>query len=352
MIRNQVLCGDALSVLKTLPDASIECVVTSPPYFGVRDYRAAGQFGQEASIDGWVEHLRAVAGEIARVLVPTGAFWLNVADVYSRAPAEGAPAKSLLLGPERLVRGLLADGWIVRNRLAWVKTNPLPSPAADRLTPSWEFLYFLTRIPRDYFFDLDAIRETPKRNATPARKARPRRRSGSRDHGHSGLQRMQRLGRSSHPLGKNPGDAWFIGGSRSPDHPATFPAELIRRPILATCPEKVCSKCGKPWERSREPVRLAGGQPKPRPLMPCGCGSPTRPGLVLDTFMGSGTTAAVAQAHGRDWLGIELNPAYVRLTERRLRQSDGPPRGWPTGRRKGTRLSADRPSHPRRTEVA
>jgi site-specific DNA-methyltransferase (adenine-specific) len=315
--RNEVIHGDVLEVLRGLPEASVECVVTSPAYFGVRDYRAARQFGQEASVDGWVEHLCEVARELARVLVPWGGCWLNVGDVYARTPGEGAPTKSLLLGPERLVRGLLADGWIVRNRLAWVKSNPLPSPAADRLTPSWEFVYFLVRSPR-YFFDLDAIREPPKRQVTTPRSARSRRSRGGRDHGHSGLARLSRLGRTSHPLGKNPGDWWQIGGSRSPHHPATFPAELIRRPILATCPEKVCTACGKPWERSRGPVGFIGGRPQPRRLVACGCGAPTRPGLVLDPFMGSGTTAAVAKAHGRDWLGIELNPAYVRLSERRL----------------------------------
>jgi site-specific DNA-methyltransferase (adenine-specific) len=344
--RNRLICGDALEVLRTLPDASIDTCITSPPYYGVRDYGAPGQFGQETSIEGWVEHLRLVAAELARVLVPWGAFWLNIADTYSRTPGEGAPAKSLLLGPERLARALLADGWIVRNRIAWAKTNPLPSPAADRLTPAWEHLFFLTRIPRGYFFDLDAIREPPKRKKTPPREVGSRRLSGNRDHGHSGLQRMQRSGRSSHPLGKNPGDWWQIGGSRSPHHPATFPAELIRRPILATCPEKVCQKCNKPWERSRQSVWVVRGIAQPRPLVPCGCAAPTRPGLVLDPFLGSGTTAAVAEALGRDWLGIELSPAYVRVAERRLK-----PRGWPTGRRKGTRPSADRPSHRRRTEV-
>jgi DNA modification methylase len=129
---------------------------------------------------------------------------------------------------------------------------------------------------------------------------------------------MQRLGRSSHPLGKNPGDWWRIGGSRHRDHPATFPAELIRRPILATCPEKVCRKCNKPWERSRGSVGFVRGVPQPRPLVPCGCGGSTRPGLVLDPFLGSGTTASVARAYGRDWLGIELNPAYVALTKHRM----------------------------------
>jgi DNA modification methylase len=314
--RNRIICGDALEVLRTLPTASIETCITSPPYYAVRDYGARRQFGAEANIAAWVEHLRVVAAEIARVLVPWGGFWLNVGDVYACTPGEGAPTKSLLLGPERLIQALLVDGWLVRNRVAWAKSNPMPSPAADRLSPSWEFVYFLVRSP-NYFFDLDAIREPAATLRRPGRISF-RADHGRRSHGHSGLGRMQQLGRSSHPLGKNPGDYWRIGGSRLRGHPATFPPELIRRPILATCPEKVCTACGRPWERSKQPVRFVRDQPQMRSLVPCGCGAPTRPGLVLDPFMGSGTTATVAGEHGRDWLGIELNPRYVELADRRL----------------------------------
>jgi site-specific DNA-methyltransferase (adenine-specific) len=317
-LHNRVIQGDALAVLRTLPDASIECVVTSPPYFNVRDYRAGErELGQETHVDEWVEDLRKVAAEIARVLVPWGAFWLNVADVYASHPSEGAPAKSLLLGPERLARALLADGWIVRNRLAWIKPNPLPASAADRLTPTWEFLYFLVR-ERRYFFDLDAIRE-PLAKAAPPRPTPDRRAChGARDHGHSGLTRLSREGLRGHPLGKNPGDAWRIAGSRVRGHGASFPPELIRRPILSTCPEKVCISCGKAWQRGRHPVHFERGQPQPRALVPCTCGAPTRPGRVLDPFMGAGTVALVARQHGRDWLGVELNPEYVKLARDRL----------------------------------
>lgn len=316
--RNQVICGDALAVLRTLPEDSVECVVTSPPYFAARDYHTSGQLGMEASVEEWAERLRQVAAGVARVLVPWGAFWLNVGDVYASRLSDGAPPKSLVLGPERLAQLLLADGWLVRNRLAWAKPNAMPSSVADRLTPSWEFVYFLVR-SRHYFFDLDAIREP-----VASFRTRPRRGSvrcvdnGRRDHGHSGLARMKRLGLATHPLGKNPGDCWRLPGSRSKAHAATFPTELIRRPILATCPERVCLACGRPWQRDRHPVRFANGQPKPRALVPCGCGAATRPGLVLDPFMGSGTTAIVARHYGRDWLGIELNPDYVQLTRERL----------------------------------
>ncbi|HEY4811171.1 MAG TPA: site-specific DNA-methyltransferase [Solirubrobacteraceae bacterium] len=320
--RNEVIQGGALEVLRTLPDSSVDCAVTSPPYFQVRSYQGGAlEFGQEAHIDEWVEHLRTVAAEIARVLVPWGAFWLNVGDVYATRPSEGAPAKSLLLGPERLAQALLADGWLVRNRVSWTKPNPLPSSAADRLTQSWEFVYLLVR-ERHYFFDLDAIRAPLARSKVPRSKAPERRRShGGRDHGHSGLTRLSREGLGGHPLGKNPGDAWRIAGARVRGHTASFPTELIRCPILATCPEKVCLVCGKPWQRARHPVRFADGKPRLRALLPCECEATTRPGLVLDPFMGSGTVALVAREHGRDWLGIELNPEYVQLTRERLERS-------------------------------
>jgi site-specific DNA-methyltransferase (adenine-specific) len=316
--RNVIHHGDALSVLRSLPAASVDCVVTSPPYFNVRLYRAGEhELGQEATIELWVDHLRAVVREIERVLVPTGSLWLNVADVYAKTPREGATAKSLLLGPERLALALQADRWIVRNRLAWQKPNPLPSSAADRLTGSWEFVYFLVR-SRHYFFDLDAIRE-PLTSAKKPQRLRDRRDChGTRDNGNSGLIQLGRSGLRGHPLGKNPGDAWRITGARVRGHSASFPPELIRRPILAACPEKVCTACGRPWQRDRRPVRWKNGQPQPRALVPCGCEAPTRPGLVLDPFLGSGTVALVARRFGRDWLGIELNPRYIELAHNRL----------------------------------
>jgi len=156
--RNVVLEGDALEVLRTLAPTSVDAVITSPPYFRARRYEAGpAELGQEDDVDAWVENLRAVSRQIARVLVPTGSYWLNLGDVYSRNLKLGAPPKSLLLAPERLIRGLLADGWIVRNRVAWVKTTPLPSPVTDRLTTGWEYVWHLVRQP-NYFYDLDAIR--------------------------------------------------------------------------------------------------------------------------------------------------------------------------------------------------
>lgn len=139
--RDTVLVGDVAARLRELPDESVDCVITSPPYYQLRDYGIDGQLGQEAHIDEWVANLRAVGRELFRVLAPYGSLWLNVGDAYSAHLRFGAAPKSLLLGPERLARALVADGWLLRNKVVWAKTNPLPSPSKDRLTNAHEFVY-------------------------------------------------------------------------------------------------------------------------------------------------------------------------------------------------------------------
>src|SRR5579875_2007584 len=124
--RNQVIVGDARQELRRLPDASVDMVLTSPPYFRLRDYHVSGQLGLETEVADWVLALRGIAREVHRVLVPTGSFWLNVADTYSTHVRQGAGRKSLLLGPERLALALIEDGWLLRNKIVWAKTNHLP----------------------------------------------------------------------------------------------------------------------------------------------------------------------------------------------------------------------------------
>jgi site-specific DNA-methyltransferase (adenine-specific) len=317
--RNTIICGDAQESLSRLAPDSVDMVLTSPPYFQARRYEAgAGELGQENHVDAWVGSVRAVSAEIARVLVPTGSYFLNVGDLYSAANRFGAPRKSLLLAPERLSRALLVDGWLIRNKIIWAKTSPLPSPVADRLTNGWELVLHLVRQP-DYFYDLDAIRmplvtkrkptnATIRNGAELGRLARPR----------SGLDHMAREGRSGHPLGRNPTDVWRLPAGRAVGgHRATFPEVLARRPILAAAPRHVCTACDRPWRRSARRVTYLAGKPQPRPLEPCGCLAPTRPGLVLDPFAGSGTTLKVARDLGRDALGIELSPEFAALARNR-----------------------------------
>jgi DNA modification methylase len=317
---NRILVGDAAKTLRKLPAGSVDCVVTSPPYFQLRNYQHDRQLGLEAHVQDWVEELRLVLREISRLLTPTGTVWLNVGDSYSTDRVQGAQAKSLLLGPERLTLALLKDGWIVRNKIVWAKRNPMPSPARDRLAPTWEAIYLLVR-QRDYFFDLDAIRVPHKTNIKPASSKRgwsvppDWRVNGSAN---TGLDALNAEGRVGHPLGKNPGDVWFLStASYRGQHHAVFPTSLVERPILAGSPEKRCRRCRSPWRR--ETIRKLGRLAVRGDLQPsCSCQGPTEPGLVLDPFIGSGTTALVAERLGRNWLGIELNSQFARLAEERI----------------------------------
>ena len=282
----QILQGDAVERLGDLPAASVDCIITSPPYFRLRDYGVPGQLGLEGHVDQWVEELRAVTRALARVLKPTGTFWLNLGDTYSTHAREGAPPKSLLGAPERLMLALVEDGWTIRNKVIWAKTNPMPSSVTDRLSTTHEYLYLLTRSPR-YYFDLDAIRE-PHRSRPPKRRREPRPGKyaagtpalGPNSEGDDGLRALKARGMVGHPLGKNPGDVWQMATAHFRGaHFATYPERLVGRIIRAGCPPG---------------------------------------GIVLDPFMGAGTTALVAEAEGRQWIGIELNPDFIQQSEARL----------------------------------
>jgi site-specific DNA-methyltransferase (adenine-specific) len=342
--RRTILLGDATDRLRDLPSNAIDCAVTSPPYFALRDYGAPGQIGLEANVEDWVESLRVVLCDVARVLKPGGSLWLNLGDSFSRHANYGAPPKGMLAAPERLLLALMGDGWIVRGKVIWNKPNGLPNSVADRLNLNYEVVYFLVREP-NYFFDLDAIRE-PHRSRGAKREGGGKAAtpgwagplaSGAQD----GLRRARPADQPGHPLGKNPGSVWEIPtyGFRGP-HFATFPPRLVRRPILATCPEAICSRCGTPWKRqvtaTRVPVGPASKTPRPRDkqvmrfndrwhtvrhvgeLVPCGCGAPTVPGVVFDPFMGVGTVGLVAEELARDWLGVEISTKYRQLAMKRI----------------------------------
>ncbi|HVF74610.1 MAG TPA: site-specific DNA-methyltransferase [Acidimicrobiales bacterium] len=319
--RNTVLVGDALTQLRRLPAASVDCVVTSPPYHLLRHYGGGPQeIGTEGTVTEYVERLVEVTDELARVLKPSGCLWLNLGDSYSRHRRYGAPPKSLLLAPERLLLALSERGWIVRNKVVWAKTTTMPASVKDRLACTWEPVYFLVR-SRHYHFDLDVIRQPHRSRRRPARSAARTKYTGGRRAGwagplagaNDGLLRLRLRGLSGHELGKNPGDVWRLGTAGFDGaHFAVFPSSLVHDPIAATCPERVCGSCGNPWRR--EPRRDRLGE-----LVPdCTCRVGWRPGLVLDPFLGSGTTALVAERMSRDWLGIELNPAYAELARRRI----------------------------------
>lgn len=324
--RNTILLGDALKRLRGLPDSSVDTVVTSPPYHLLRNYDRAGQIGMEPTVSGYVESIVAVCDELARVLKPGGNMWLNLGDSYSRHDHYGAPAKSLLLAPERVLLALADRGWIVRNKVVWAKPNPMPTSVRDRLSCTWEPLYLLTRSGR-YFFDLHAIRvphksrprgltaRTHGEKSVVGPKNRPKYDSsragwaGPLAGRNDGLEAARREGRAGHRLGKNPGDVWTVAtAAYRGAHFATFPVALVTRPILAGCPARTCVACGLAWQQHRgRPVRAV-----------CECNAGSQPGLVLDPFMGAGSTAVAARAVGRDWLGIELNSTYCDLALTRI----------------------------------
>jgi site-specific DNA-methyltransferase (adenine-specific) len=327
--RNTILVGDALDHLHRLPASSVDCVITSPPYFALRNYQVAGQIGLEASVHDWVAHLVAVVDEIARVLKPEGSLWLNLGDSYSRHDRFGAPPKSFLLAPERLLLALAERGWIVRNKVVWAKPNPMPASVTDRLTASWEPMYFLVR-SRRYFFDLDAIRVPHRsrlRRSGRRRGPKPRRPNSGRPAAwagplagdQSGLDRLKASGVPGHPLGKNPADVWMMAKSSfRGGHHATFPEALVERPLLATCPERVCAACGQAWRRQRLLTSLGSLAVRGELRPTCGCRAGWQPGLALDPFLGSGTTAVVAERLGRNWLGVELSPDFAAVAEDRI----------------------------------
>lgn len=319
---NTILTGDARDVLAGLLPESVDCCVTSPPYANaLRDYGVAGQLGRESTVTEYVENLMAVLRQVRRLLKDSGALWLNLGDSFSKHVSQGVPRGSLLLIPQRVALALSADGWIVRNVCVWAKPNAMPQSAVDRLSPTYETIIFATK-SRSYFFDLDAVRIPPR----SADRARPQERERSRRYqgGNTGLGKLKAAGRVGHVNGKNPGDVWMIPTATDRlGHQATFPEPLVERPILATCPEAICVQCDRAWTRPTRirSRRTSAGLRHTRQvgeLHRCDCFAPSRTGVVLDPFMGTGTTAVVAERLRRDWLGIELNPTFTKLAEDRL----------------------------------
>ncbi|WP_394253665.1 DNA-methyltransferase [Arthrobacter pityocampae] len=286
-----LLHGDALEQASTLPDVSVDCIVTSPPYYGLRDYGSDGQYGIEETPTAYVETMRALFSELRRVLADDGTLWLNIGDSYSggsrkgyadtgkaagrigsERPASGLPGKNLLGIPWRVAFALQDDGWILRNSIIWQKPNAMPESVKDRLSGRHENLFMFAKSQR-YWFDIDPIREESILEATRGKFTKPRDqrpRNGAEPNGDTHYN----MGFS--PKGKNPGDVWSISTHAFPGaHFAVFPPELARRCIVAGC--------------------------KPG-------------GTVLDPFSGSGTTGLVAQQNGRKYVGIDISEDYLRLS--------------------------------------
>lgn len=336
-----ILTGDALAMLRTLPDQSVHCCVTSPPYWGLRDYGVSGQIGLESSPQEYVAALMPIFHEVHRVLRADGTLWLNLGDSYigyhgnkkahgSAAPsdkdgyrenmritsvgADGLKNKDMAGIPWRVVFALQEQGWYLRCDIIWAKPNPMPESVQDRPTRAHEYLFLLSRSER-YYYDHEAVREA----AAPSCKGNAKTFRGGgaytggrsfdnstdavRDsHGNApqgDIRAVKRhsvrpgidvkggnqgMGKMTYPLyTRNRRSVWSVATHPFPDaHFATFPPDLIRPCVLAGCP--------------------AGG-------------------VVLDPFFGAGTVGAVCVEEARRYIGIELNPDYVAMAERRIGQA-------------------------------
>jgi DNA modification methylase len=360
--RWRIIEGDVDDVLRSLETGSIHTCVTSPPYFGLRDYGAAEQIGLEPTPDEYVDALVAVFRGVRRVLRDDGTVWLNLGDSYNadgrkgrahmgegknngysawvNKTMAGTKPKDLLGIPWMVAFALRADGWYLRSDIIWSKPNPMPESVTDRPTKAHEYVFLLSKGPR-YFYDADAIREPHE--SEPGNQARQ---FFKGDSGHSSLQLSGR-GTVYHEHGRNKRSVWTVATQPyAGAHFATFPPKLIEPCILAGAPERACGECGAPWVRvvERTPMvvepsaKRAGWQatdehartqtggtmtqaPTSRTVgfeANCEHNDGSAAGVVLDPFAGSGTTGMVALRHARSFVGVELNPAYAALARERI----------------------------------
>ena len=294
-----ILCGDALEQLRTLEPESVHTCVTSPPYYNLRDYGAAGQIGMEETPEEYIAKLVDVFREVRRVLRPDGTLWVNIGDSYAtrsgpqppantrnahghtrKEPPGGYKCKDLMGIPWLLAFALRADGWYLRQDIIWHKTNAMPESVQDRCTKAHEYIFLLSKSAH-YYFDAAAIREPCGKKGN----ARTFRGGGAYTGGRS-FQNSARVERESHGNtvnstgGRNKRSVWSIATGRfKAAHYATFPERLVEPCILAGCPEG---------------------------------------GIVLDPFTGSGTTGVVAKRLRRDFVGVEINPEYWQMATDRI----------------------------------
>jgi len=368
---NKVICGDCLEVMKQIPDECIDMAITSPPYWGLRDYGIEqifggdkdckhewrcvakdrkkgiqkgliglrgpndkpsqyyckeskikgsdicskcgawkGQLGLEPTPEMYIEHMTQIFHELKRILKKTGTFWLNMGDTYSSGSGStnngfnerwgnspgrrkqenpkpkiqaSLPLKCLCMIPERIAWSLIQDGWTLRNKIIWYKPNGMPSSVKDRFTNKWEYIFMFSK-SRKYYFDLDAVKEPFAISTYEKIKYafNPYKGDIQGVVKYTGQEKYAENMKSGNLSGKNPGDVWSIATQPFPEaHFAVYPEKLLEKPIKAGCPQN---------------------------------------GIVLDPFFGSGTTGLVAVKLGRNFIGIELNPEYIKIAKKRLAQ--------------------------------
>ena len=302
---NKILQGNVTDKLKELETGTVQCVVTSPPYWGLRDYGSDGQLGLEETPEEYVENMVEVFREIKRVLKKDGTVWLNLGDSYLAQTGKGFPGtgqrnipnsskyaakkikrpkllkpKNIIGIPWRVAFSLQSDGWYLRQDIIWHKPNPMPESVKDRCTKSHEYIFLLTKSAK-YYYNIDAIREPHQTNSV--NKMRDR---STESYNNSYIKDRFSKGErpQGHENGRNKRSVWSINTKPYKEaHFAVFPPKL---------PE-LCIKAGS-----------AEGD------------------IILDPFFGSGTTGWVAQRLGRKWIGIELNPEYIKIANKRLQQQE------------------------------
>lgn len=315
---NKIINGNSLEVLKTIPDNSIDCCITSPPYWGLRDYGHDEQLGSEKHFKDFVINLCNIFDEVKRVLKDTGTCFVNLGDTYGTQSGSMGTGliepkyghnetrdfkqpnvnmhKSLCLVPERFAIEMVDRGWTLRNQIIWHKPNQMPSSAKDRFTVDFEKVFFFVKQPTDYYFEQQLEKSITQENR-PAGVVRDREydydskqaiiQKRKRPNGISVEQskKMGNVGNCGVNEFRNVRTVWSINTEPSTEaHFATYPQRLVERMLKAGCPEN---------------------------------------GIVLDPFFGSGTTGVYARKANRNFVGIELNPEYVKIAENRLLKEIG-----------------------------
>ena len=289
MDSNKIICGDAAEILRTLPSESVNCCITSPPYYGLRDYGTDGQIGLEQTPAEYIARLVDVFREVRRVLQNDGTLWIVISDSYAgRGIGAGIKPKDMIGIPWMLAFALRNDGWYLRSAIIWHKPNPLPESCRDRPARSYEYVFLLSK-SYHYYYDQAAVKE-PVAVGTQERMKRAISDKHKYSHAPPGQPpqsfNLPRPNRSGVEViladTRNLRDVWTVGkkGGFHGAHFAVFPVELITTCILAACP--------------------AGG-------------------VVIDPFLGSGTTGVAAATLGRRYIGIDISPDYCRLAKERLK---------------------------------
>jgi DNA modification methylase len=291
---NKIYHGDCIEGMRQLPDESIDCCVTSPPYWGLRDYGHDNQIGLEETPEEYVSKMVAVFHEVKRVLKPEGTLWLNLGDSYAgncsrtstgragmgdkregiyKKIGTGLKPKDLVGIPWLVAFALRADGWYLRQDIIWHKLNPMPESVTDRCTKSHEYIFIMSKSAK-YYYDADAIAEKQESTSKSFNGSKGNKSGANGDRNDGGRAGIERTGF------RNKRSVWTVTTKPFPEaHFATFPEALIEPCILAGCPKG---------------------------------------GVVLDPFMGSGTTACVAIKNSRSWYGCELNRDYINIAEKRI----------------------------------